>query len=49
MMGSLTGQCSGINLSLIAHLDGKISFWEYVKITGTQANQILYPCANKAK
>lgn len=31
MMGSLTGQCSGINLSLIAHLDGKISFWKYVK------------------
>lgn len=51
MMGSPTDQCSadGMNLVLMGHLDAKIMFWSYVKITATQANQILYPCANKAK
>lgn len=51
MMGSATDQCSadGINLALTGHLDGKIIFWSYVKIAATQANQILYPCASKAK
>jgi len=51
MMGSPTDQCSadGINLVLTGHLHGKIIFWSYAKIAATQANQMLYSCASKAK